>query len=197
MLGIREWSALPANEAGAPAEAALIVRARTGDRDAAARLLAPHERSLHLLCLSMTGSREEAEDACQESFLRALRSLSRFRADSGFRTWLFRIAVNVCLEWRRARGRRPVEPISRAIENMHTLPSPEGPVLASLELLDALSSLLPRHRAIWVLKEAEGWSLDEIGAAMGWNRKRVQNELFKARKALAEWRERNREGDET
>jgi RNA polymerase sigma-70 factor (ECF subfamily) len=194
MQGIREWAVLASNEAGAPAEAALVACAKTGDREAASRLLAPHERALHLLCLSMTGSREEAEDACQETFLRALRSLNQFRADSTFRTWLFRIAVNVCLEWRRRR--RPLEPISRKVEAQYSAPSPEGPILASLELLDALSTLLPRHRAIWVLKEAEGWSLDEIGASMGWNRKRVQNELFKARKTLAEWRERNRKGGE-
>jgi RNA polymerase sigma-70 factor, ECF subfamily len=190
MQGVRKWAALASSEAGAPADAALVARVKAGDREAASRLLAPHERAVHLLCLSMTGSREEAEDACQETFLRALRSISQFRADSAFRTWLFRIAVNVCLEWRRRA--RPVEPISRAVEERYTAPSPEGLVVANLELLDALSSLLPRHRAIWVLKEAEGWSLDEIGAAMGWNRKRVQNELFKARRSLAEWRDRNR-----
>ena len=194
MQGVRKWAALASSEAGAPADAALIADAKAGDRNAASRLLQPHERAVHLLCLSMTGSREEAEDACQETFLRALGGLNRFRAESAFRTWLFRIAMNVCLEWRRRA--RPVEPISRAVEERYTAPSPEGRVMADLEILDALSSLLPRHRAIWILKDVEGWSLDEIGAAMGWNRKRVQNELFRARRSLAEWRDRNRLGDE-
>src|SRR5712691_8944143 len=61
------------------------------------QLLVPYERPLHALCRGMLGHADDAEDAVQETFLRALRALPNFRGDAAFRTWLFRIAVNVCL----------------------------------------------------------------------------------------------------
>jgi len=75
--------------------------------------------------------------------------------------------------------------------------SPEAIALRRLRILEALRELPRRHRAIFLLKVLEGWSVAEIGVAMGWNAMRVQNELFKARRALAEWRRRDAdEGEE-
>jgi DNA-directed RNA polymerase specialized sigma24 family protein len=62
--------------------------------------------------------------------------------------------------------------------------------------MEALGSLLPRHRAILLLKELDGWSVGEIAAAFGWNKNRVRNELSRARRTLADWRRRDAaEGD--
>jgi RNA polymerase sigma factor (sigma-70 family) len=64
-------------------------------------------------------------------------------------------------------------------------------------MIEALQALRPRHRAILLLKEREGWSLAEIAAALGCSKKRVENELYQARCALADWRRRDaEEGDE-
>src|SRR6476660_9239470 len=92
-------------EGGSTSEWALIVAARTGDRAALERLLRPHRRSVVAVCYGVLGSAEDAEDAAQETFLRALRGLSRFRGDSAFRSWLIRIALNVCFSWSRSRHR--------------------------------------------------------------------------------------------
>jgi RNA polymerase sigma-70 factor (ECF subfamily) len=175
-----------------PVEAALLQAAVAGDRVALDQLLALHERRLLALCHGMLGHAEDAEDAVQETFLRVLRALPRFRRDASFRTWLLRIAVNVCLNWKR--DRRPTEPWTEEHPQapLHDA-SPEAIALLRLQVLEALGGLPPDRRAALLLKELEGWSVPEIGAAMGWNLKRVYNELYKARRALADWQARDAE----
>jgi RNA polymerase sigma-70 factor, ECF subfamily len=165
-------------------------RERSGRGDAAAleELLAPHERPLFALCHGILGHPDDAEDAVQETFLRALRALGAFRGESAFRTWLYRIAVNVCLE--RKRRERPTEPWDEERALPAGAPSPEAIALRHLQIREALASLPRRHRAILLLKEREGWSLAEIAAVTRCSKKRVEHELSKARLALAAWRER-------
>jgi len=178
------------------AELALIQAGKAGDRAALEQLLAPHRRAVVAFCQGMLGCVEDAEDAAQETFLRALRGLSRFRGEATFRTWLFRIAINVCLQWRAAHhstdrwdeGRD--SPVSVAV-------SPEVIALRHLRLMEALSSLPPRLRALLLLKEWEGWSVAEIALAVRWNPIRVKNELARARRLLLEWQRRDAgEGEE-
>jgi RNA polymerase sigma-70 factor (ECF subfamily) len=180
-------------EADLAAEAALLRAGRAGDHAALERLLALYRRPLFSLCLGILGHPEDAEDAAQETFLRALRALPHFREDAAFRTWLFRIGVNVCLKHKSAH--RPTEPWDDEEARQATAASPEVIALRRLRLLEALRQILPRHRAILLLKEREGWSVAEIAAAMRWNPVRVKNELAKARRALVEWR-RQEEGEE-
>jgi len=171
---------------GSPAaEAGLLAAGRAGDREALERLLGRHERSLYLLCRGILGHADDAEDAVQETFLRALRSLGRFRGDASSWTWLYRIGVNVCLEWKRARRAAPEEEGMRAAES--PTPSLEREALAHVAALEALRTLPPRQRAVVVLKRLEGWSVAEIAAAMGFSERRVYHELRQAQRALAEW----------
>src|SRR5687767_12428009 len=100
MQVVTEWAGTAVAD-DRPGERALLARARAGDTAAMEDLLKAHERPLFSLCCGILGNASEAEDAVQESFFRALRALHRFRGDSGFRTWLYRIALNVCLEWKR------------------------------------------------------------------------------------------------
>jgi RNA polymerase sigma-70 factor (ECF subfamily) len=174
-------------------ETALLQAGRAGDRGALDQLLALHERRVLAVCHGILGHAEDAEDAAQETFYRVLRALPHFRGDASFRTWLLRIAVNVSLNWKRSR--RPTEPWDD--EQPYVSPdSTENTVLLRLQILEALNGLPPHRRAILLLREMEGWNVEEIGAAMGWNTKRVYNELFKARRALADWQARNaEEGD--
>ena len=193
MVSIPKWLAVGEMEEGPAAEAALLRAGRAGDLAALERLVARHKRALFALCYGILGHPDDAEDAVQESFLRALRALPRFRGESAFRTWLYRIAVNVCLEWKAAR--RPTEPWDeeQADPVAFTL-SPEATALRRLRMIEALNSLRPPQRAALLLKELEGWSMAEIGAALRWNEKRVENELYRARRALVAWR--RREADE-
>jgi RNA polymerase sigma-70 factor, ECF subfamily len=178
------------------AEAALLRAGLAGDRAALERLLALHKRSLYALCLGILGHPEDAEDAVQETFLRALRALSSFRGEASLRTWLCRIALHLCLRWKSSR--RPTAPWDDA--RSPAAPddvSPEAIALRRLQMSEALRALQPRHRAILLLKEREGWSVAEIASALGWKEKRVENELSKARCALVEWRRQEMgEGEE-
>ena len=147
-----------------------------------AALLASHEAPLRFLCRELLGSHDDAEDALQETFLRAIRGLGSFRGEAQLKTWLTRIAIRVCLEQRR---QCPI-----ALEQLPTprpSASPETQTLQRLLLQSALSELPPRRRAIFLLKEVEGWSLAEIAEATGTNTPLVKVELYRARKTLQSW----------
>lgn len=192
MVGIEERLTVSETQGRLEAEAALIRAGLAGDRSALEQLLGPHKQSLVAFCFGILSSVEDAEDAAQETFLRALRALPGFRGDAAFRSWLFRIAINICLTWKRAR--HPTAPWEEERLGPSGTSSPEAAALSRLRLLEALKSLPPRHRAILLLKEWEGCSTAEIAAAMGWNETQVKNELYKARRALVEWRRREAEG---
>ena len=85
----------------------LLSRAREGDEEAFANLVAPYRRELHVHCYRTLGSLQEAEDALQETLLAAWRGLAGFESRASLRTWLYRIATNHCLNLMRSAGRRP------------------------------------------------------------------------------------------
>src|ERR1051326_854799 len=109
MVGLRECRVLAERAEERAVEKALLQAGRTGDRAALEQLLALHKRSLYALCRGILGHADDAEDATQETFLRALRGLPGFRGEASFRTWLLRIAVNLCLEWKASRRSRPAD----------------------------------------------------------------------------------------
>src|SRR5438094_7965099 len=132
--------------------AALLRAAQAGDPGALDQLLSPHARGLLLFCRGILGHAEDAEDAAQEALFRALRALPRFQQRRAtLRTWLFRIALNVCLDWKR--DRRPTEPwdeeaLAPAVGGAA---SPETSALRRLESVEALRALAPEGRAIRLL----------------------------------------------
>src|SRR5690242_6632035 len=107
MLGLQGLRLVNDPNSLVTAEDDLLRAGRAGDPWALQRLFAPYERPLFILCRGTLGHTDDAEDAVQETFLRALRALPGFRGDSSLRTWLFRIAIHICLDWKRAR--RPTE----------------------------------------------------------------------------------------
>jgi RNA polymerase sigma-70 factor (ECF subfamily) len=86
-----------------------IARARAGDGDAFRELTEPHRRELQVHCYRMLGSVQDAEDALQDTLLTAWQGLGGFEGRASLRTWLYRIATNVCLNARRSASRRPAK----------------------------------------------------------------------------------------
>lgn len=202
MLSVRKWwcdahAGGPGEIAEQPAsERKLLQAGQAGDRMALEQLLIPYERPLYALCRGILGHADDAEDAVQETFLRALRALPAFRGEAAVRSWLYRIAVNVCLDRKRAYQPTELWDDERSPASSPA-GSPEAIALRRLRLTEALGCLLPRQRAILLLKELEGWSVGEIATAMRWNEKKVYNELYKVRRVLADWQRRDAaEGDE-
>jgi RNA polymerase sigma-70 factor (ECF subfamily) len=171
-------------------EGPLVGKARAGDAGAFRELVELHARRAFQVAYRITGNEQDAEDAVQESFLRAFRQIGRFKGESGFGTWLYRIVANCALDAIRMRGRQP-DGEDSALERASGDPSPERSVLSGeirerVEL--APSELSPVERAAFVLRHFEGMGIEEIGKALGCEPGAAKNSVFRAvrklRKAL-------------
>jgi len=128
------------------AERALLATARRGDETAYGRLVEPYRGELHAHCYRMLGSVQDAEDAFQEAMIRAWRALPRFEERSSLRSWLYRIATNVCLDMLRRSSRRPTSAHGFA-EVSWLQPYPD-------RLLESVVDLEPGPEARYEAKEA-------------------------------------------
>jgi RNA polymerase sigma-70 factor (ECF subfamily) len=125
--------AVPAADLDALDDRALVDACRTGRREAFDRIVVRHSRSVYQVCYRFVGNHADATDLTQEAFLRAFRALDRFKGESSVGTWLYRIAVNLCLNKVTARTLR-TEPVEES-----RLPASREP--------DAMSRLLETERA--------------------------------------------------
>ncbi len=158
--------------------------AQAGDAAAFEELVRRHELPVYRLALRMLGSAPDAEDAAQETFVRAWRALPGFRAESALSTWLYRIATNHCLG---VRGRAEVRTGPLTGEELDPRPGPERAALgrdALHHLKMAIAKLTPEQRAPLVLREFEGLSYDEIGEVLGLTPPAVKGRLHRARLEL-------------
>ncbi len=171
----------PAATTTEPSDEELAAQARSGDRDALERLLLRHQPWILNLALRMLWRRADAEDATQEILIKTLRALPRFRGESAFRTWLYRIAVNHLLDQRR-RGWAAAAPLrsfadrDRMLDGLPDLEPPDPrTVPVPLEILveeakigcamGVLLCLDGRQRLVFILGEILGTS-DEMGASV-------------------------------
>jgi RNA polymerase sigma-70 factor (ECF subfamily) len=154
--------------------------------DRAEELFTEHSRRIYAYCLRQLGSREEAEDAVQATYLNACRSLlSGFEPDVA-QAWLYKVAQNVCLtkqrsSWRRGRVERPGD--LQEIEEFAAAPSDPGDELLGID--DALASLPEQQRRAILLREWKGLSYREVAAEMGLSQGAVETLIFRARRSLA------------
>jgi RNA polymerase sigma-70 factor (ECF subfamily) len=162
-----------------------------------------HRRALHVHCYRMLGSFEEAEDAVQETMVRAWRAQDTFtdRSGAGARPWLYRIATNVCLDLLRGRARRPqtgspadlpwLQPYPDRLLDELADPAlgPDALVVAretiELAYLALVQLLPPRQRAVLLLREVLDWSAAETAAALDLSVAAVNSALQRARATLA------------
>jgi RNA polymerase sigma-70 factor (ECF subfamily) len=148
-----------------------------------------YERYAHRIlafCLHRLGSREEAEDAAQTTFLNAFRGLERGVVPELEQAWLFTIAERVCLTRRRSSSRRRRVESPSDLESFQDLvPSPERVTDELIPLSEALAELPPVQRRALLLREWHGLSYREIAAELGVSQSAVETLLFRSRRALA------------
>ena len=176
-------------------EPVLVAAAQAGDVEAFETLVGRYERKIFRLTQNITQNREDAEDAMQESFLKAFEHLGEFQGNSRFYTWLVRIAVNQALM--KLRRRRPnqvsldedvdtgEDTIPRDVEDWG--PSPEDRYQQS-ELSGILSHVIgeldPSFRIVFQLRDIEELSTEETAEALGLSVPAVKSRLLRARLKL-------------
>jgi RNA polymerase sigma-70 factor, ECF subfamily len=173
-----------------------------------ADLVAPHRRELQVHCYRMLGSVDDAEDAVQETLLRAWSRLATYAGTSTFRAWLYAIATNVCLDTLRRRKSRvwpttsydpsdPHAPVHPSVDVPWLTPYPdlllqvesaEDAVVRKegieLAFLAAIQLLPPRQRAVLILRDVLAWSAKEAAAALDMTSTAVNSALLRARATL-------------
>jgi RNA polymerase sigma-70 factor, ECF subfamily len=168
-------------------EALLLRQARNGDAKSFESLYRRHEGRVYALCLRMTRSPERAEDCTQEAFVKAWRNLPTFEGRSAFGTWLHRIAVNQVLSLQRREARRP-----GFLELVEERPGPteerprERDAGIEMDLEQAIGSLPPGARNVFVLYAVHGYSHEETANMLGVAVGTCKAQLHRARKLLAE-----------
>ena len=158
------------------------------------KLVTAYEKNVYNIALRMVGDPDDAADMTQETFIKAYRSLSSFRGDSKFSSWLYRIASNVCLDFLRSRSRHPQVSLSSSDEDGRTafeLPdmsrNPEEQLMKKLSMeavRRGLEQLPEQQRQILVLRELGGLSYAELAQTLGLEEGTVKSRIFRARKRL-------------
>lgn len=146
-------------------------------------LIDQHGDDILRLCLLYMGERQLAEDAFQETFLRAWRHLSAFRGESSAKTWLSHIAVNVCRDMLRTPWLR-MRRSARSVEEMEHLPAPDA--TPRHELMDAIRALPDKYREVIVLVYVQDMKLREAAAQLRLPVATVSTRLRRARARLAQ-----------
>ncbi len=161
-------------------ERAAIEACLAGDSSAFDVLVVRHQKSIQRVCFRFTGNAEDAADLTQEVFVKAYRSLAKFRGTSAFSTWLYRIAVNACLTFKSARKNR-TEEWDEDYDIVAEGPGPDELVDASMSartVREALDILPEKQRLTVVMKVLEERTHAEVAEILGSNVGTVKANLF-------------------
>jgi RNA polymerase sigma-70 factor (ECF subfamily) len=173
---------------GQPDERHWVRLAQSGDRAAFAQLVRRHQDAAYRFILRMVGSREEALELTQDTFIKAWQALPQWQPQAQFRTWVFRIASNAAMDLLRRRRIVEIVPLEEDYDAPAQGAGPEAQ-LESRQRLSALESALAdlpaEQRAAILLREIEGLSYAEIGAALDIHEGTVKSRIARAREALA------------
>src|SRR5246127_3564303 len=188
---------------GAPDDRELVRRAQGGDKEAFEELVRRHQHRVFAVAGGILRRREDVEDIAQQVFVKAYFSLKRFDQRAAFSTWLYKITVNECWDLLSKRKARPLvyeSDFSEEQSRQNTTTAREatkGPEtgyrMAMRQELEAmLGQLDKRDRAMLILKEVEGFSVEEIADSMGLNANTVKVRLFRARRRIVEYSRREK-----
>ena len=181
--------------AGAAYDRQLVRRAQASDKEAYEELVRRHQQRVFAVAGGILHRREDVEDIAQQVFLKAYFSLKRFDGRAAFSTWLYRITLNECWDLLRKKKVRPLmyesdlsEEQAQFVAESENTDSAGPDIRQRLETRQRVERLLSgldeRDRAMLILKEVEGFSIEEIAEALGLNANTVKVRLFRARRRV-------------
>ncbi|MEI8340693.1 MAG: sigma-70 family RNA polymerase sigma factor [Verrucomicrobiota bacterium] len=175
----------------------LVAKCQHGDTQAFNELVTKYRGKVYAMIYNMVHNEQDAWDLAQDGFLKAWKSIGRFRGQSAFYTWLYRIMMNVTIDWVRKKqitgdaefdeelGLKEVE------AGASTLPHPDPLPFQKIEreeirkrIDEAVEKLSPEHRAVILMREMDGMQYEEIAEALDCSTGTVMSRLFYARKKL-------------
>ena len=183
--------------AGELSDLELVLRSQKGDTAAFNDLVTRYRSRAFAMIYNMVRNEQDAWDLAQDGFLKAWKSMRNFRGQSSFYTWLYRILMNVTIDWLRRKriesssefddsiGIRDVEPAATTAPKAELEPAvklSDREIRTRIDL--AITRLSPEHRAVIVLREMDGLEYQEIAEAVGCSIGTVMSRLFYARKKL-------------
>ncbi len=183
---------------GEVSELDLVKRCQEGDTEAFDQLVVRYRTRVFGMIYNMVHSEQDAWDLAQDSFLKAWKSIGRFRSQSSFYTWIYRIVMNVTIDWLRKKHvkgsgaefddavqLKEIDPASRTVPHADALPHERMQHVEIRGRIDAaIAQLSPEHRAVILMKEMEDMQYHEIAEALGCSIGTVMSRLFYARKKL-------------
>jgi len=176
---------------------ALVERVQKGDKRAFDLLVKKYQHKVLTVVGRYISDHSEAQDVTQEAFIKAYRALPKFRGDSAFYTWIYRIAINTAKNYLVSRGRRPPDSdvdiadgeLFETGQRLRDVNSPEAQLLTDeiqRTVWQALDELSEDLRAALTLREFEGLSYEEIAEILGCPVGTVRSRIFRAREAVDE-----------
>jgi RNA polymerase sigma-70 factor, ECF subfamily len=176
----------------------LVRQAQAGDTEAFDQLVSRYRTRVFGMIYNMVHNEQDAWDLAQDSFLKAWKSIARFRGQSSFYTWMYRIVMNVTIDWLRKKQvkgagaefddaiqLKEIDPASRTVPHADPLPHEHMQHKEIRGRIDAaIAELSPEHRAVILMKEIEDMQYHEIAESLGCSIGTVMSRLFYARKKL-------------
>lgn len=176
----------------------LVEKAQKGDHEAFAELVKASEKTVFNIAYRSLSNREDAYEISQEVFIKAFKNINKFDGKSSFKTWIYRIAVNTCIDEARKRKNKDTISLDKEIsgEDDNYLiqvesneDSPEEEYIkkdTSRLVQDSIDKLSLEHKTIIILRDLQGLSYDEIASSIGISLGTVKSRLTRARKNLKE-----------
>jgi RNA polymerase sigma-70 factor, ECF subfamily len=179
-------------------ELELVKQCQAGQTEAFDELVTRYRTRVFAMIYNMVHNEQDAWDLAQESFVKAWKSIKRFRRQSSFYTWIYRIVMNVTIDWLRKKQikgagtefddsiqLKEVDPASRTLPKADPLPHERMQRSEIRKKIDtAIAQLSPEHRAVILMKEIEDMQYHEIAETLGCSIGTVMSRLFYARKRL-------------
>ena len=176
----------------------LVERAQAGDRDAFRELVEKYQRRVYSICYGMLKNPDDSMDVSQEVFVKVFRYLEKFNGESTFYTWLYRIAVNMCIDFIRKNSRMRAVDYDDGIARIESMDDGGDNILPSTlglnpdkvygrkelrqKMLEALETLSENHRTILIMREVDGLSYDELAEVLNISKGTVMSRLYHARR---------------